>query len=703
MGFGRWPDDPTVGPCAHVGTPNIIRQDTSAPSPSPEAPPANADTSLRSHWYRVFAATLALSLLSAVASISVVIYISRSLQSTASTVDEKAAQTNDLRTSLADQLGYVHQLIDVGSRAAEPFQAADARTNAVFDEARSTYTTSAELDLLAQIDTAWRTLVDPFRPIAADPAVADAFAAEAALDGLAKSEAHFELNDAEQQYQLLLEQLYSETRLAIDHELDHASNLVWALLTMLVLLFSASVAASIFFARRMSGLVTTKTDELRYQALHDSLTGLPNRALIADRVEQLLVRNRRNGTDGAALFIDLDEFKNVNDTLGHDAGDRLLRAVTARLSSALRDADTIGRLGGDEFVVLVDGGAHHAAPELIAERLLDVMRQPFVLDDSPLPLIVTTSVGIAAGDRTTPGDLLRDADVALYRAKAAGKNCFVTFHADMEMGVDRRNGLEFDLRSALDAGQFRLAYQPIYNLNELTVVGVEALIRWEHPTLGTIQPDDFIPMLETSGHIIEVGRWVLREACAQMVAWRARGSDLTVSVNVSGRQLDRDSIVDHVREALESSGLAPSHLTVEITETVLMNDLEGTSRRLQELKDLGVQIAIDDFGTGYCSLAYLQRLPIDCLKIDRSFTDAITRTPESEVIIQTLVQLGRSLGLKTLAEGVENTGQVDYLRDQMVNEAQGFLLARPLDAATLEDQILDPILGISRPSETRLG
>jgi diguanylate cyclase (GGDEF)-like protein len=439
-----------------------------------------------------------------------------------------------------------------------------------------------------------------------------------------------------------------------------------------------------------SAAVELKTDELRHQALHDALTGLPNRALIMDRIEQLLARNHRNGTTGAALYVDLDEFKNVNDTLGHEAGDRLLQAVAARLTASLREVDTIGRMGGDEFVILIDGADLQYAPELVAERVLEVMRQPFDIAGAGLPMVVTASVGIAVGFREEPGELLREADVALYQAKAAGKDCSELFHPDMDSRGQHRYELEFDLRSALEAGQFRLVYQPIYNLDDLAVVGVEALIRWDHPTLGEIQPDEFIPLLESSGQIVDVGRWVLLEACNQMAAWHERGSDMIVSVNVSGRQLDRDTILDHVRDALEISHLDAAMLTIEITETALMRNVDATARRMTQLKDLGVQIAIDDFGTGYSSLSYLQRFSVDCIKIDRTFTDAITRSPESDALIHTLVQLGKDLGLRTLAEGVESTDQVDHLRGEQVNQVQGFLLARPLDAEMLEAQILEP-------------
>jgi diguanylate cyclase (GGDEF)-like protein len=428
--------------------------------------------------------------------------------------------------------------------------------------------------------------------------------------------------------------------------------------------------------------------------LHDALTDLPNRALIMDRIEQLLARSRRNRTTGAALFIDLDDFKNVNDSLGHEAGDRLLVAVTARLTSTLRDADTIGRMGGDEFVVLIDDAKLDVTPELVAQRLLDVMRQPFELEGVTMPLMVNTSVGIAIGDRPTGGELLRDADVALYHAKRAGKNRYEVYFPELQTEINRHMEFEFELRSALVNAQFRLAYQPIYNLDDLSVVGVEALLRWEHPTLGNIEPNEFIPILEQTGQIHDVGRWVLRQACEQTAVWHARGDILDVSVNVSARQLDDDAIIENIREALEVSGLHGTSLIIEVTETALMQNVPATARRLTAIKEIGVRIAVDDFGTGYSSLAYLRQFPVDSIKIDREFTQAIRTSPESKALIGTLVQLGKDLGLSTLAEGVETPGELDILRHEHVNEAQGFLLSRPLDPQTLEAQFL----GRTRPA-----
>jgi diguanylate cyclase (GGDEF)-like protein len=460
---------------------------------------------------------------------------------------------------------------------------------------------------------------------------------------------------------------------------------------VLTLLFGGLVVALGTDHARSKVLVDERTDELKFQALHDSLTGLPNRGLIMDRIEQLLARNRRNGTVGAALYIDLDDFKNVNDSLGHEAGDQLLVAVAERLAGTLRGADTIGRMGGDEFVVLIDGSDPMVAPELVAERLLDVMQEPFELEGSLISLHANTSIGIAVGDRPSGGDLLRDADIALYEAKAGGKNRFVFFHPKMQTEIGRRIRLEFDLRSALAREQFHLVYQPIYNLADLEVVGVEALLRWDHPADGVLGPDEFIPILEQTGLVREVGSWVLHRACAQLAAWHARGDTLDLSVNVSGRQLEDDRIVEHIRHALHASGFSPGALIIEVTEEAIMRDTAMAARRLNAIKDMGVSIAVDDFGTGYSSLAYLRQFPVDCIKIDRSFTSGMASSPESLALIRTLVQLGKDLGLKTLAEGVETTNEMDLLRADHVNEAQGFFFARPLDPDKLEEQLLVPM------------
>jgi diguanylate cyclase (GGDEF)-like protein len=443
-------------------------------------------------------------------------------------------------------------------------------------------------------------------------------------------------------------------------------------------------------------LVDERTRELHHLALHDALTELPNRALILDRIDQMLARSRREHTPVAVLFLDLDNFKDVNDTLGHAAGDQLLTAVAARLVSAIRQEDTVGRLGGDEFVVLAEGASLAAGAEMVAERILDILATPFEIAGSDVPLSVTASIGIAEGRRATPDELLRDADVALYRAKAAGKKCAVVFAPAMQEAVDDSRNLEADLHAALGAGQFFLLYQPTFDLSSGAFTGVEALLRWRHPTRGVIQPDDFIPALEASGFIIPVGRWVLEEACRQGAVWQRQGHPITVSINVSAKQLDRDQIVTDVHGALTSTGFDPALCVLELTETTLMHNVEETVGRLTLLKALGVRMAIDDFGTGYSSLAYLRQFPIDVLKIDRSFVSGITETSEAVALVHAMVQLGKALGLETVAEGVENDGQRVQLAAENVDTAQGFLFARPLDVESvnrlLETYARDPTL-----------
>jgi diguanylate cyclase (GGDEF)-like protein len=426
-------------------------------------------------------------------------------------------------------------------------------------------------------------------------------------------------------------------------------------------------------------------DQIRFQALHDPLTGLPNRGLILDRIEQMLARARRTNVATAALFIDLDGFKGVNDTLGHAVGDQLLCAVTARLSLTMRESDSVGRLGGDEFIVLVDGATMDAGPELVAERLLAVLRPPYELEGLRNgPLKLTASIGIAVGIRPSATELLRDADIALYEAKTAGKDRFVVFQPEMGTVVQDRLLLEMDLREALTSGQYFLVYQPIFNLRSGQTTGVEALLRWRHPDRGVVQPDDFIPILEDSGMIVDVGRWVIEEACRQGARWHTRGHRLDVSVNVSARQLETDQLIEDISCALDASGFDARSLIIEITETAIMRNVSTVVSRLAALKDIGVRIAIDDFGTGYSSLAYLQRFPVDTLKIDRSFISTMADSPESGALIRTLVQLGKTLGLETLAEGIEESAQYSQLERDHCDSGQGYLYARPLDADAVE-------------------
>ena len=423
-------------------------------------------------------------------------------------------------------------------------------------------------------------------------------------------------------------------------------------------------------------------DELAFIATHDPLTGLPNRTLILDRAQQMLARGARNHTRVAALSIDIDNLKTVTDTLGHAAGDELLRAVAARLDGVLRGADALGCFGGSEFVVICEDLSLQAGPEPTAQRLLEALKPSFQLGaDQQTLFTVSASIGIAVGERTSAQELLREADIAMHQAKWGGTNGYVVFETGMQDAVQRRMELERDLRHALPSEEFFLVYQPTFNLHDMSPTGVEALLRWKHPTRDVVGPNDFIPLLEETGLIIEVGRWVLEQACRQGAIWRQDGHPIGMAVNVSARQLDTDDLVGDVRNALSQSGLEASALTLEVTETTLMRNVHETAERLAAIKQLGVRIAIDDFGTGYSSLAHLQRLPIDSLKIDRSFISQLTHTPDGEALIHTLVQLGKALSIETLAEGIEQEQELSMLQHEQCDSGQGFLYARPLDAA----------------------
>jgi len=427
--------------------------------------------------------------------------------------------------------------------------------------------------------------------------------------------------------------------------------------------------------------LTSREKELVFLATHDSLTGLPNRTLILDRIDQTLTRARLKQEPVAALFLDLDNFKAINDSLGHGSGDELLCAVAKRLAGVIRETDALGRLGGDEFVVVADGMSLAAGPELIAERLLEAFSEPFALgEEGETRVRAKASIGIATGARASAEELLRDADIAMYRAKWGGKGRYLVFESGMEDEVQSRLETEMDLASALENEEFFLVYQPTFDLQAMTPTGVEALIRWRRPGLGVVHPEEFIPLLEETKMIVEVGAWVLREACEQAAGWQEEGRPLGLSVNVSQLQLDTDELIDHVTEALQESGLAPEALTLEITETTLMSNAEETARRLYELKRLGVKIAVDDFGTGYSSLAHLRQFPVDVLKIDRSFVSQLEEGGEGEILLHTLVQLGKALEIETTAEGIESPRDLSLIRAKECDSGQGFLFTRPLSA-----------------------
>ncbi|MGC9220289.1 MAG: putative bifunctional diguanylate cyclase/phosphodiesterase [Solirubrobacteraceae bacterium] len=423
-----------------------------------------------------------------------------------------------------------------------------------------------------------------------------------------------------------------------------------------------------------------RQQELVFLATHDSLTGLPNRTLIMDRADQMLARARRKRRKCAALLIDLDGFKSINDALGPVAGDALLKAVAERLSGTTREADTLGRLGTDEFVVLVDVSAQGAGPEAVAERVRAALSEPFALDGLQAGRIaLTTSMGIATGVYGASSDLLRDAGIAMYRARLAGRNNQVVFEHGMADQAQIRLQLEMAMRETIGTDRFYLVYQPMLYLRTLAPVRMEALLRWRDQAGEVIPPDVFIPVLEQSGLITEVGRWVLAKACEHCAAWQRSGAVIGVAVNVSAVQLETGRLVADVADALLASQLDPGLLTIEITETTLMRDAERTMEDLRALKRLGVRLSIDDFGTGYSSLAYLQRFPVDELKIDRSFVSQIGTASQHDALIRTLVALGRSLRIQTLAEGIEEPGQLARLQAQECDLGQGYLFARPME------------------------
>jgi len=420
-------------------------------------------------------------------------------------------------------------------------------------------------------------------------------------------------------------------------------------------------------------------EQLRQLAFHDPLTLLANRNLFRDRVQHALTLAQRGRHQVAVMFLDVDNFKNINDSLGHDAGDRLLQAVAQRLIKSTRFSDTVARLGGDEFAILLEGIATIAEVESMAAALIEGLEQPFPLSETEVR--VSASIGVAFSTFEAGAEaLLSKADIAMYHAKAAGKSRFVTFQPQMQELLHERLRLEADITRALANEEFYLDYQPIVDLGTRSLLGVEALVRWRHAELGVLMPSRFIQVAEECGQIVKLGRWVLRRACRDMRAWRgsvAGGASLRVAVNISGRHLQHGDLVQDVAQALEESGLEPGNLVIELTESTIMHNTEVNLGRLRQLKDLGVRLAIDDFGTGYSSLSYLHRFPIDILKIDHSFVNRLTNTYNGPELARAVITLGETLGLDTVAEGIEQEPQVAALLALGCVAGQGFLFATP--------------------------
>jgi diguanylate cyclase (GGDEF)-like protein/PAS domain S-box-containing protein len=420
-----------------------------------------------------------------------------------------------------------------------------------------------------------------------------------------------------------------------------------------------------------------------HAASHDSLTDLPNRALFRQRLDGKLAAARAGGGGVALLCLDIDRFKTVNDTLGHPVGDALLKEAARRMAACLRREDTLARLGGDEFAVLQAGDADPARTRALAERLVEAVSQPFLVDGRTVAVSLSAGIALAPRDGAEPDLLFKNADLALYRAKMAGRNTFRFYEPAMDAAQQARQALELDLRQALGRGEFELHYQPQMDLATSRINGCEALVRWRHPSRGMISPADFVPLAEETKLIVPLGEWVLREACREAAAW---AEPMRISVNVSAVQFRQPGLVQTVLAALAASGLDPGRLELEITETVLIHEGEAL-KTLHQLRSIGVRIALDDFGTGYSSLSYLRRFPFDKIKIDRSFVKEIDN-PDTAAIVRAMVGLGSRLGIAITAEGVETEAQLDQVRAEGCTEAQGYLISRPGPAREVLARIL---------------
>ncbi len=450
-------------------------------------------------------------------------------------------------------------------------------------------------------------------------------------------------------------------------------------------------------ACRIAGSLTDITDrkiveeKLEHDALHDALTGLPNRKMLTKRLEGAINRVKTDREYSfAILFVDIDRFKTINDSLGHKAGDEMLLKMARILKSLTRQDDLIARLGGDEFVLLIENIVEDAQAENIAKRLLKHFSRPFRV--SGKKVYSSASVGIAFGtpDYSEADDLVCDADLAMYRAKINGKARYEVFDPRMRKGAVDSMQLEFDLRRALEQDEFMLHYQPIFSIDTESIIGFEALARWQHAERGMVPPNEFIPLAEETGLILPIGNWILREACCQMREWQEKYpfSDLlTISVNLSARQLEQTDLSQQIAEIIKESRLDPACLRLEITESVIMNNAEQAVITVNQLRRMGVRVSIDDFGTGYSSLGYLHRFPVDALKVDRSFINRIGNEGENAEIVQAIINLAFNLNMEVVAEGVETEEQLDYLRNINCNYGQGYYYSRPLDNAAAAEML----------------
>ena len=440
---------------------------------------------------------------------------------------------------------------------------------------------------------------------------------------------------------------------------------------------------------------------IRYMALHDALTGLPNRVLLQDRLGQAIVRARRNREKIAVLMLDLDHFKNVNDSLGHSVGDRLLEAVSKRLKACLRASDIVARLGGDEFVIVLLEVINNPNIEQVARKVLTALAEPLQIEGHELRISASIGISQYPADGENCEVLLQSADAAMYEAKKTGRGIYCFFTPELSEATRHRRTLENDLHQACARSEFVLHYQPLVSTNSGRITGVEALLRWCHPEQGLIPPNQFISLLEELGLMAEVGQWVLRTACFQIVTWQKEGlPPLRLAVNVSAQQFYRGDLVRTVDQVLRETGLDPKCLELELTESLTLDDSETTLKIMRELKQIGVRLSLDDFGTGWSSLSYLRQFPLDRIKIDRSFLRDIASQPAAEAVVRSVINLGRNLGLDCTAEGVETPEQFDYLRKQKCPEIQGFLYSPALAPADCSALLRSRKSGFGNGSET---
>lgn len=446
--------------------------------------------------------------------------------------------------------------------------------------------------------------------------------------------------------------------------------------------------------KRIEMMLREREEKLTHFGLHDALTGLPNRSLLLNRLTHSIQRYRRHPLDTyAVLFLDFDSFKVVNDSMGHPAGDQLLVQIGQRLASLIRAEDTVSRLGGDEFVILIQGFDNAELISLIANRILDAMKEPFLVGRNPIYTSVSIGVVIANENYETASEIIRDADVAMYEAKTKGKARFVLFQPDLHLNIINRQELDTDLRQALTDGEFVLHYQPIVLLETGHIAGFEALIRWQHPTRGLMNPPDFIPIAESNGFIDHITRWTLEHACLQLAEWRARfpnAASLTMSVNLSPISLRQPDLLYWVIESLRTASLPHDSLNLEIVETVFIQDPEMAGHTFKDLRNLGVQVSLDDFGTGYSSLGYINQYPIDTIKIDRSFISRLPEAGEVSAIVRAITQLAHDLNFKIVAEGIETHEQLDSIRKMGCQYGQGFLFHKPLEKKAVDVLLSNP-------------